>query len=37
MFGIHLTHGMFPDLFEPNEWEFLLGTNISVAMENKVA
>lgn len=25
MFGLHLVHGMFSDLFDYNEWEFLLG------------
>lgn len=24
MFGLHLTHGIMPQLFEKGEWEFLL-------------
>lgn len=35
MFGIHLVHGIFADLFQAQEWEFLLGTS-AVSLESRV-
>ena len=35
MFGIHLVHGIFPDLFQAQEWEFLLGMS-AVSLESRI-
>lgn len=29
MFGLHLAKGVRADLFEPNEWDFLLGNVVA--------
>jgi len=37
VFGLHLTHGLFPAMFSENEWEFFLGNNVQLELETATA
>ncbi|XP_057314672.1 cytoplasmic dynein 2 heavy chain 1-like isoform X2 [Hydractinia symbiolongicarpus] len=35
MFGLHLVHGIYPDMFEKQEWEYFCGMIVSAVLQRR--